>query len=172
MSIRHKKLEYIDESDLRELINNQVPESRYLDYKRQLPGRTDDEKEFLGDVSSFANAAGGDIVYGMSEEKGIPAKLELMDSVDPDKETLRLEGMIRDGIDPHIVRVGIRPVRVNPPGYVFIVRVRKSWNSPHMVTYENHAKFYWRSSAGRYPLDVQDLRRAFLLAETLVPEDE
>ena len=41
-------------------------EGRTLDYKRTLPGSTDEEKrEFLADVSSFANAAGGDIVYGI-----------------------------------------------------------------------------------------------------------
>jgi len=39
-----------------------------LDYKRDVPGESDqDKKEFLADISSFANATGGDLIYGVDE---------------------------------------------------------------------------------------------------------
>ncbi len=53
----------IDISDIQRLIDNQVAERRTLEFKRDLPGDTKDErKEFLADVTSFANAQGGDII--------------------------------------------------------------------------------------------------------------
>ena len=74
--INKKPLESVEESDLQNLRKNQVAESKILDYKETLPGNSDtDKKEFLFDVSSFANAAGGDLVYGIKEEDGVPVHL-------------------------------------------------------------------------------------------------
>ena len=40
------------------------------------PWGSDQEKEeFLADVSSFANTMGGDLIYGIEEENGIPKVL-------------------------------------------------------------------------------------------------
>lgn len=37
-----------------------------MNTRRRCPGTTDDEKkEFLADATSFANAAGGDLIYGV-----------------------------------------------------------------------------------------------------------
>jgi hypothetical protein len=45
---------------------------------------------------------------------------------------------------------------------VLIVRVPRSWAGPHMVTYQQHSRFYSRHAGGKYPLDVFELRQAFL----------
>lgn len=42
-------------------VARKVQETRTLEYKENLPGHGE-AKEFLADVSSFANAVGGDIV--------------------------------------------------------------------------------------------------------------
>ena len=61
-----KPLEQIAADHLPALITNAVSEGRTIDYKRELPGNSDgDKKEFLADVSSFANTSGGDLVFGM-----------------------------------------------------------------------------------------------------------
>src|SRR5215207_7332424 len=36
---------------------------------------------------------------------------------------------------------------------------------PHVVTFRGHWRFYARSSAGKYPMDVDEVRRAFVLSE-------
>jgi schlafen family protein len=65
-----KPIGEISVEDVEGLRINGVPESRTLEYKRELPGGTDsDRKEFLADVSSFANAVGGDLVYGVKRAK-------------------------------------------------------------------------------------------------------
>lgn len=60
MSFTGKPLELLEESDLRTLLDNEIPEGKTIDYKEALSGNSDkDKKEFLYDVSSFANTLGG-----------------------------------------------------------------------------------------------------------------
>ena len=76
MSLDRKPLDSVSAQDLQELVDDQVIEQKTLEYKRDLPGKTDsDRKEFLCDVSSFANTASGHIVYGIREEDGKPAEV-------------------------------------------------------------------------------------------------
>ncbi len=51
---------------------------------------------------------------------------------------------------------------------ILVVRSPRSWIAPHRVTFRDHAKFYGRSSAGKYPLDTTELRAAFSQSEGLV----
>ena len=65
MPLLGKPLASIAESDLEELIEHGIPEGKTVEHKRVLPGNADAcKREFLADVSSFANAAGGHIIYG------------------------------------------------------------------------------------------------------------
>ena len=62
----NKRIEDIRERDLQELIDNNVLEGKTIEYKRELPGTSDtNKKEFLADVTSFANTSGGDLIYGV-----------------------------------------------------------------------------------------------------------
>ena len=62
-------LNQIDESAIEALKTNTVSESKTLEYKSQLPGGTDAEKkEFLADISAFANTREGDFVFGVEED--------------------------------------------------------------------------------------------------------
>jgi len=75
MSLRYKRLEDINEQDLQALVDNKVSEGKEIEYKRDLPGnKPKGKKEFLADVSSFANAVGGDIVFGIPSKRGLPTQ--------------------------------------------------------------------------------------------------
>ena len=156
----NKELNSILERDLLDLISSQTAEGRTLEYKRDLPGRTDAEKkEFLADISSFANTSGGDLIYGIEESQGIPTSIVGLNGADMDAEKLRLDGMANNGIDPRI-RYNMRNVCCNC-GNVLIIRVERSWFGPHRVVFQGSDKFYARNQAGKYPLDVDELRQAF-----------
>ena len=162
-----KSFDVINKSDINALISNEVRESRTIDYKKELPGKTDDEKkELLADISSFANAGGGDIVFGVEEEEGIPKKAEGVTG-DLDAEKLRIESIIRDGLQPRITGIGIKIVEGFSKGSVLVVRVPKSWNAPHMVTFKNTSKFFTRNSAGKFQMDVMEIKNAFLQSQEL-----
>ncbi len=162
-------LHSIKESDLQALIDNQVSEHRTIEYKEVLPGNADgDKKEFLADVSSFANASGGDLIYGIREQSGVPIELTGLELSDVDAEILRLESCILNGITPRLFRiVETHHVALSLKNrYAIIIRIRKSWTAPHMVTFKNDSKFFTRDSRGKHQLNVSELRSAFLLSET------
>jgi len=166
-----RDIDQITEEDLQSLIDNSVLEGKTIEYKQELPTSRDSErKEFLADVSSFANANGGDLVYGIVEDRnvGIPKALRGFDIKNVDQEIARLDNMIRNGIEPRIPSYVIKPVILTNSKTVMIIRVPKSWISPHRVTFKGHDKFYSRSSNGKYPLDVAELRIAFNLSETII----
>lgn len=156
-----KTLETIAESDIAALISNGVAESRQIEYKRDLPGNADgDKKEFLADVSSFANTNGGDIIYGLEETQGVPTAIVPLQLADPDLEIRRLDGIISQGLEPRI-RHHIRVIAIANGGYVIVIRAERSWMGPHRVIFKSHDKFYGRRSAGKYSLEVSELRESF-----------
>lgn len=162
MLIHGKKLSELDVKDLQSLIDDHVAEGKSIEYKRELPGKSDGaKKEFLADVSSFSNASGGWIFYGISEKKGFPQELVGLDSIDEDAEILRFENLLRTSIAPRLPGVSIRSISGGIKGPIITIQISKSWTSPHMVTLARGSKFYSRNSAGKYSLDVNELRLAF-----------
>ncbi len=118
------------------------------------------------DVSSFANAAGGDLIFGLRQEDGIPREICGIEVQNIDDEKLRIENMLRDGIEPRIPGISIREITESDKE-ILIVRIPKSWALPHVVKYKGHWRFYSRNSAGAYPLDVPELRAAFLVSDSI-----
>jgi hypothetical protein len=161
---------------LESLRSDGVQEGRQLvEYKEALPGNSDDDKrEFLSDVTSFANAAGGDLIFGVRErrEAGRPtAEIEALaglPGLNVDAERLRLEALIRDGIAPRMPLVSFHKISRDPEPPCFLLRVPRSWVGLHMVTYKNYSRFYSRTSAGKYQLDVHEIRAGFVAAEVVI----
>jgi hypothetical protein len=170
-----KPFDQIDKSDIEALVTEKVEEGRTIEYKQALPGNQDkDKKEFLADVSSFANASGGDLLYGVEEERdsddkhnGIPKDAPGLAILNADAEIRRLENILRDGIRPRIAGVHLRTVDGFASGPMLLIRIQKSYAAPHMVTFQEHSRFYSRNSKGKYPLDVGEIRSAFALSESL-----
>jgi len=163
-----KRFEEISEPDLQSLITNAVAERKTLEYKQELPGNADaDRKEFLADVSSFANTSGGDLIFGMSEDQGVPTQITGVASADLDLEIRRFDSILASGLEPRI-RHAIKVVNCQSGSRVLLIRVERSWTGPHRVVFKAHDKFYGRNSAGKYPLDVAELRAAFSLSQTVV----
>jgi len=162
-----KPIDQITEADLNALITAGVTERKTLDYKQQLPDLTDARKrELLADVSSFANTAGGDLVFGITESAGVPTGIPGVKIGDADQEILRFDSIIRDGLSPRI-RHTTQPVPLANSRYVLIIRSERSWYGPHRVIFKGNNRFYGRTTNGKYELDVTDLRNAFLFANTV-----
>jgi len=165
VALSNKSVLSLTENDLLALIADKEPEGKTLDYKRDLvPIGDKEKKEFRYDVSSFANTQGGHLVFGMEEENGAPIKLVGLAGIDPDQEILLLEQMLRDGIRPPIIGVQSVPVPLSGGSVAIVIRIPKSWNPPHQVTYQNAFRFYGRNTNGKYQLDVDELRSVFSLS--------
>jgi len=171
-----KPFDEITRADIDALIDNGDSEIKTLEYKRELPGNTSSgKKEFLADVSSFANASGGDVIYGIEAEvdkegktTGAPKKVLPLQGTTPDQAILRLEHMVLNGIRP---RFNVRIKKIDGygedgTGFVILIRIPNSFASPHMVAFDKSSRFYSRNSAGRVQLDVDEIRNAFLATES------
>lgn len=131
MTLREIAIDDLDEHHLAALVERGVPEIRHIEYKRELPRSGESaSKEFLADVCSFANAGGGDLVYGVEEESGAPVGLTGIPMPDPDREILRLENLIRDGIDPRPTGFASRAVPLAHGKRVLVIRVPRSVSRP------------------------------------------
>ncbi|OFW32075.1 MAG: hypothetical protein A3J28_08395 [Acidobacteria bacterium RIFCSPLOWO2_12_FULL_60_22] len=163
-----KEIEALTAADLQELIEKAVSERKTVEYKQLLSVHNDEEKrEFLADVSSFANAAGGHLIYGIREESGVPVECLGFELTDPDAERLRLEEIIRTGVAPRIPGIQTKPILLEGSKWAMVIRIPSSLLSPHMVTFRNLSRFFSRNSAGKFQFDVGQIRSAFLLSETI-----
>jgi len=162
-----KPLKEIIKDDLTSLIDNEVIEDKTIEYKEIFSlEKPQDKKEFLKDITSFANTLGGHIVYGMKEEKGIPVDLLGISVDDTDKLKQRLDNLIRDGVNPRIYGYDVRAVPLSNGQFAVVVRIPRSFNPPHMVVLGGHRRFYGRTSSGTIPLNVEELKHLFLLSAT------
>jgi len=160
-----KPLKEIRQADLESLIRI-ARESKTLEFKAELPHKAEsDLVPFIAGVSSLANTAGGDFVVGVVARDGVAAAVPGMAIPNLDREKLRLEQALANGLEPRLPRIDIEAVDCGCGQYVLVVRVPRSWVGPHRVKANNC--FYGRNSAGRYPLDVGEIRSAFLLSESV-----
>lgn len=163
MTISSIDFDSITEADLAEQVSSGVPEGVFVDYKKEMYGRSDaDAKEFLKDISSFANTSGGHLIIGVDETAGTPTGITPI-SGDPDLDLQRLENLARDGIEPRISGLRMRTIVVSG-GYVLLLRIPRSWNPPHRVSARNTNRIYGRNSAGAYEFSVEELRVVFTTA--------
>lgn len=163
MVINGKRIDLITERDLLVLVTNRVAESRTIEYKEELPKRNDDGKrDFLADVSAFANTVGGDLIYGIKESEGSAIEVTGLDIDDIDDTFLWIQNIVRSGLDPKLARVIPHPIKLSNNRTVIILRIPRSLAAPHMITFKNTSKFYSRHSNGNHQMDVREIGAAFL----------
>lgn len=138
------------EADLQALIANHEQESHYLDFKdcrKLLTQDKDKRRQELGkDVSSFAHADGGTIIYGIEEvgKPGIATKLQGFSPDEMTKETLTQR--IQVSTYPSIAGVRIHPVALtqsDPGTWAFVVTIAQA-TTPYQAV---DMKFHRRDNA-------------------------
>jgi len=170
--------DWTEEKILR-LIKDKTEESLTLEYKRcgsllQKPGKNNRDKEMTElskDVSSFANAAGGELVYGVIEEKQPPHRADKLDEgFDPQKVSKEwLEDVITSRIQRNIAGLEIYPIPLNsthPGRYAYVIRVPES-----ATVHQAHDKrYYRRRNFKAEPMEDYEIREG--LSRSKYPELE
>ena len=162
----------INVDDIKRLIEHEVCESRSLEYKSELPKSGDEKRKFLYEISAMANGGGGDIIYGVQEDEGRPVEANGVKSEDVDQTVLRLENLIRDCISPRIVGIVIESLKVDEERYIFVFKIPRTLNSPHMVTIGGRQRFYTRNSTGKHPMDITEIKTAILTGANAIQNCE
>lgn len=167
MPIDRIDFENANETDLQELVAAQVPEGLGIEYKREPYGNSDaDKREALKDVSAFANAHGGHLAIGIEAENGVPVALVGMQGLNADDEILRMEQLIRSGIEPRILNVRTKAIRLQNGNTALLLRIPRSWNVPHRVSAQNSNHFWLRNSSGVHEASMDELRALFIETNT------
>jgi Schlafen, AlbA_2 len=178
-----REIEDIDEDCLQSLIDNKKIERKTLDYKKTLyfgydkvtkkiQWNDDAKAEFAKDISSFANARGGIIFCGIDDlGTGVPVAITSLDITENDRETIEnaMASVLRAKVEPSVAQIHFHTVKVKSSRLVYVIEIPKSWRSPHRVSVKGRFEFWSREpSAGKYQLDVGELREAFILSETKI----
>jgi len=147
---------------LQSLITDQVEESLTLDYKAAASlARSDSRKaEITKDVSSFANSAGGTIIYGMKEHDE-PDKRHLAAAIDPvDRMQFSKEWLehVIGNIRPRIENAVIHPVTAwqDPTGVVYVVEVPQSMTAHQALDFRYYKRFNFES-VPMFDYEIRDI---------------
>jgi hypothetical protein len=156
-----------NESYLGELIKLGVQESLILDYKGSASLGKDSKKtnDISKDVSSFANSAGGILVYGMLEDKHVPTAIDV--GVDRNQTTKEwLESIIKSWIQPVVEDLVVKPIDVPTKGkdmVIYAVEIGAATSrAPHQAFDHRYYKRFNFESAPMEDYEVRDLMRRSL----------
>lgn len=153
-------LNQIDAAALDEICRQRFAESGTLDFKRLIPARDGGGTfEIAKDVSAFANADGGDLVYGIEEQDGSAASLMPIIGESADEAERRLRQVIDASIEPRL-GVQMKAVEVGD-GFVLVVRVPSSFDGPHCVRKDTQRRFVLRNGTSTSDMSYDQIRTAF-----------
>lgn len=154
-----KSIADIVQADIDALVANAVEEIDQLDFKQVLAINTRDErKEFVSDVCAFANARGGDLIFGIQENAEGRAHAVAPMTFNADEEILRIENIIADSVEPKLFGVRAKAVAYDA-GAVLVVRVPRSVQGIHRNKLDE--RFWVRESRSKRSLDVPALAIRF-----------
>jgi hypothetical protein len=154
----------IETEDIAELLRVPHREDRTTEYKREL---ADADDRILKAVAAFANTLGGDLIFGIDAPEGLPTSAPGLDPSGVDKGISRIMQLARSGLQPPLPLrdLDFKEVTWQQGRVVLVLRVPRSWAGPHQM--KTRHIIYGRNSTESYPLDVTELRQAFLMSETL-----
>ncbi|NQX91264.1 MAG: ATP-binding protein [Flavobacteriales bacterium] len=143
------------------LIKSRSEESVHIEYKAgaALEGTDNKKHEISKDISSFANADGGIIVYGVYEQDHMPEGYAFVNGNNYSKEWL--EQVINSKIKRRIPGLTIDVIRVGNKitQSVYVVRIPRSPEAPHMASDGRYYKRYNFESKRMEEYEVRDLFR-------------
>lgn len=141
-------------ADIDQLIKDGIGEDLHLEYKRSeaLGKKSIDRNELSKDVSAFANADGGRIIYGVSEKDHKPEKRD--DGVDPKEFSKEwIDQVLGSTISPRINGLIITPINADNGNLYYVIDIPKS-SKAHQA---NDKKFYRRRNFMSDPMEQYEI---------------
>jgi len=165
MYLTSQEINNLNKFALIEFLGKKVIEGHHIDYKVALSGegKRGQRKNFLKDVTAFANASGGNIFIGVKEpEDELSIEDQIVGIENGESICKDLERVVRDSIQPRIPGFQIRPIDVLENRVVIVAHVPPSTVRPHMVYYDHHQYFYIRHQESSDPMTIDEIRETFL----------
>ncbi|GEM_PF-603830 len=148
--------------DIRLLVENQVPEGPYLEYKESpYSGRPQDRREVLRDIAALANSEGGYLIIGIQEDYAGRAA-ELTPVPEPHRIAQAMHQTCLDGVRDRIEGLEIRVYETGFNQGIIVVHVPSSDQRPHMVTLGSRTDFYRRYETDKRAMTIGEIREMIL----------
>lgn len=170
MRLDNKSINMIKLQDIENLIKDQEPESKNLEYKGEIQGK-EENNAINKAVCGFANTDGGLFIYGLEEDENKkPTAIKGISLKDTswDEKKRSILSTIETNIEPR-VDVEIKEIDLGDSRYVILIKVPKSWNSPHCIKKNNgkNRSFYIRRDGSTNPMEFEEIRVMFDLNNSL-----
>ncbi len=164
MFITKAEAENMNKDSLKNFLSRKIPEGSFLDYKVAFSaGKKNKYKEFLKDVTAFANSNGGDILIGVKEPKEkLPIGEQIVGIDNGKDEAENLERVASSSIQPRVSGLKIYPIKLENDKYVLLVHIPSSLFKPHMLDYQKTHSFYIRHRESIQPMTQHEIREAVL----------
>jgi hypothetical protein len=148
------------EAELVALHTGVVKESLHLEYKASdaIDRKSDPKKlEMARDISAFANADGGQIVYGMKEKDHEPEGVDA--GLDPrEYPEIWFEQILQQHVTPKLPSAKPRHVPLSNGRVAVVVDIPASGGDPHQVD----GRYYRRHNFNRLIMEHHEVREMFL----------
>lgn len=145
-----KSLKDVTCDDVRAFCSRNLPESKHLDYKDEVPN---DVEKIAKTVAAFANTQGGWILFGVKDENDRPlSPFEGMNHRSGLRN--RIEQIVRDHVQP-VPYIETHVCDKDATGKTFVVvHVPQSNLTPHYLT--GHKAIYVRTGESSNPEDIAE----------------
>lgn len=164
MILGGRSLHELNLEDFRTLIENRIPEGPHLDYKQTAySGRPSDIREMLRDVISLANANGGYLVMGISED-GSNCPVDFYPIEDYISISQGIRQACLDGIQERLDGLEVAGYEIEPNKGIIVIHVPPSDKTPHMVSLNHHSDFYRRYDTDKRVMTIGEIRDSFLVS--------
>ena len=144
-------------ADLQRALREGAAESLYLDFKASEAPAPEKINEICKDVTAFANAAGGQMVYGVTEDK-IANTFSVDGGVKNPKISREWLDNILKRVQPPLQGVRIDRFEVSQGAYAFVITIPQTQTGPHQA---NDHRYYTRTELQSAPMNdfaVRDVR--------------
>jgi hypothetical protein len=145
-------------ADFQKMVDAQIEETLTLEYKAS-PALTRDSKnvdEMCKDVSAMANSAGGQIIYGIEEDKKTHKPVAVDGGITDDKITREwIIQILNSRIQPRIDAIRIQRITLSETGGGFVLTVPATQTGPHQSP---DKKYYKRFELHSVPMEDYEIR--------------
>ena len=173
-TINGKSFLECNEEDLSKLIEEpDYRENEYIDYKKNFAFLeiskdkkdiiTQKKSEFKSDVCAFANAEGGYLIFGISDDNGCASELCGIDIPDNNSDKFELDRR-NDlvGIQPRLPYLKFNFVTLENGKYVVIIYIKHDSFAPYLhVTDNKNYQAFRRTGNGKNTMTYMELRNMF-----------
>lgn len=155
-------LDLRSKADFQRLVDEGLEESLALDYKASPSLKRDGEGpgELCKDVSALANSAGGQLVYGIEEDKVTKKPSRVDDGVADAKITREwIEQVLNSRVQPRISGIQTTRIDMGNGKFGYVITVPQSRTGPHQAPDQKYYKRFDLQSVAMHDYEIKDIMR-------------